>query len=100
MTLEYSGKMLGAMELASWGKLVLFAALLSNVFFPWGIATDLTLTSIAVGAIAITAKVLAVALAIAVIESSMSKMRLFRLPNILTVAFTLALLGVLSYYIL
>lgn len=100
MTLEYSGKMLGAMELASWGKLVLFAALLSNVFFPWGIATDLTLTSLAVGTIAIAAKVLGVALAIAVIESSMSKMRLFRLPNILTVAFTLALLGVLSYYIL
>ena len=52
------------------------------------------------GIVAILGKVVLIALVIAVIESSMAKMRLFRLPNLLTVAFTLALLGVLSYYIL
>jgi hypothetical protein len=30
----------------------------------------------------------------------MAKMRLFRLPNLLTVSFTLSLLAVMSYYIL
>lgn len=100
MVLEYSGKPLAVMEMASWMKLVVFATLLANVFFPWGIATELTASAILVGVIAILVKVSIIALAIAIIESSMSKMRLFRLPNLLTVAFTLALLGVLSYYIL
>jgi formate hydrogenlyase subunit 4 len=100
MVLEYSGKPMAVMEMASWTKLVVFSTLLANVFFPWGIATELTLSAIVVGVVAIVAKVAIIALAIAFIESSMSKMRLFRLPNLLTVAFTLALLGVLSYYIL
>jgi len=37
---------------------------------------------------------------VAVVESVMAKMRLFRLPNLLTVSFTLSLLAVMSYYIL
>jgi formate hydrogenlyase subunit 4 len=45
-------------------------------------------------------KIILLALVIALIESSLSKMRLFRLPNLLTVAFMLALLAVISYYIL
>ena len=100
MVLEYSGKSLAIMELASWTKLVLFAALMANVFFPWGIATEVTAQAIVLGIVAILGKVVLIALVIAIIESSMAKMRLFRLPNLLTVAFTLALLGVLSYYIL
>jgi len=43
---------------------------------------------------------LAMAATIAFIESSMAKMRLFRVPNLLTVSFTLGLLAVMSYYIL
>jgi formate hydrogenlyase subunit 4 len=45
-------------------------------------------------------KVFFLALIIAIIESSISKLRLFRLPNLLTVSFTLALLAVMSFYIL
>lgn len=100
MILEYSGKDLAMMEWASMTKLVLFLTILSNVFFPWGIAMDLSVLAISGGIIAILLKILVLALLIAIIESAMSKMRLFRLPNLLTVSFTLALLAVTSYYIL
>ncbi|MCE5295502.1 MAG: NADH-quinone oxidoreductase subunit H [Euryarchaeota archaeon] len=100
MVLEYSGRNLALMEAASWMKLMLYSVILSNVFFPWGIATDLTVLGMIGGIAAILVKVLFVAIAIAIIESGMAKMRLFRLPNLLTLSFTLALLAVTSYYIL
>jgi len=100
MILEYSGKKLGLMELSSMTRLVLYFTILSNVFFPWGIANDLSVLSIGAGLVAILVKVMFLALIIAIIESSISKLRLFRLPNLLTVSFTLALLAVMSFYIL
>ncbi|QLH75690.1 MAG: respiratory chain complex I subunit 1 family protein [Methanomassiliicoccales archaeon] len=100
MILEYSGKDLAFMEMASWMKLMLFSTILSNVFIPWGVATDLSLVAIAIGLTAILVKVLLISLVVALIESGMAKMRLFRIPNLLTMSFILALLAVTSYYIL
>jgi formate hydrogenlyase subunit 4 len=100
MILEYSGKNLALMELASMAKLSMFLAILASVFIPWGIATTTDAASIALGIVALLAKMLAMAAVIAYIESSTSKMRLFRVPNLLTVSFTLGLLAVMSYYIL
>lgn len=100
MLLEYSGKQLAVMEMASMTKLVIFLAILANVFFPWGIATDAAPLAVAVGLLLFVVKIVLLALVIALIESSISKMRLFRLPNLLTVAFMLSLLAVISYYIL
>ncbi len=100
MVLEYSGKRLALMELASMAKLTLFLAILASVFMPWGIATDATPVSLAIGLLAFLGKVLGLAVLIALIESSMAKMRLFRVPNLLTVSFTVALLAIISYYIL
>ena len=40
MVLEYSGRYLALVEWASAVKLLLFLTLLSNVFAPWGIATE------------------------------------------------------------
>jgi formate hydrogenlyase subunit 4 len=100
MVLEYSGKGLALMELSSMTKLVLFLAVLANVFMPWGIATDASPLALAIGLIMILLKIGVLAAVIALIESTFSKMRLFRVPNLLTVSFTLALLAVISYYIL
>lgn len=99
MMLEYSGKDLALMEYASMAKLMVFLTLLANMFFPWGIATSAGAASLAIGLLAFLAKVGALVLAIAVIESSMAKMRLFRLPNLFTMAFILSMLAVVSYYI-
>ena len=100
MLLEYSGKQLALMELASMIKLVIFLSILSNVFFPWGIANDASALALAAGLLFFLLKVVLLAVVIALIESSIAKMRLFRLPNLLTVAFILALLAVISFYIL
>ena len=100
MLLEYSGKQLALMEMASMTKLVIFLSILANVFFPWGIATDTSALSLGAGVLFFVAKVLVLAAALALVESAIAKMRLFRLPNLLTVAFILALLAVISFYIL
>ncbi len=100
MLLEYSGKKLALMEMASMTKLVLFIAIAWSAFFPFGMATEAAILPITIGLVAFLAKLLLFALAIAFIESSMSKMRLFRLPNLLTGSFILAFLAVMSFYIL
>ncbi len=97
MMLEYSGKGLALMEYASMAKLLVFLTLMANMFFPWGIATSADPAALAVGLVAYLVKIGALLLAIAVIESSMAKMRLFRLPNLFTMAFILSLLAVVAY---
>ena len=100
MLLEYSGKQLALMEWSSMTKLLLFMAIGWNAFLPWGIATSVEAGAIAIGILVFIAKVLLLVIAIALIESSIAKLRLFRLPNLLTVSFMLAFLAVLSFYIL
>jgi len=100
MLLEYSGRELAMMEMASYVRLTMFMVILSNVFFPWGIALGTGAGQLAIGVAAIALKLLALSISVALVESVMAKMRLFRLPNLLTISFTLSLLAVMSYYIL
>jgi len=100
MLLEYSGKDLALMELSSMMKLVLFLSIAWSAFFPWGIATELTPEAVIVGLLVFAIKLLALVIVIVLIESSMAKMRLFKLPNLLTVSFILAFLAVMSFYVL
>src|SRR5438876_224628 len=51
MVLEYSGRYLALIEWASALKLLLFLTLLSNIFAPWGIATETTPAWMALGMI-------------------------------------------------
>ncbi|KAF5065829.1 Formate hydrogenlyase subunit 4 [anaerobic digester metagenome] len=100
MLLEYSGRELAMMEMASYVRLTMFMVILCNVFFPWGIALGTGAGEIAIGAGSIALKLLLLSVSVALVESVMAKMRLFRLPNLLTISFTLSLLAVMSYYIL
>jgi formate hydrogenlyase subunit 4 len=100
MLLEYSGKDLALMEYSSMVKLTLFITIAWSAFLPWGIATQVTVPDIAVGVVIFLAKLMALAIVIAIIESTMAKLRLFRLPNLLTGAFILAFLAVMSYFVL
>jgi len=100
MLLEYSGRGLGLMEFSSMLRLTIFMSLLGSLFFPWGIAADADPLSLMIGFAAIMAKLLFLAFAIAAVESAVSKFRLFRLPNLLTVSFVLSLLAMISLYIL
>jgi formate hydrogenlyase subunit 4 len=100
MILEYSGRYLAFVEWAAQMKLVVFLALLANLFFPFGVATEWSLLGLTVGAAAFVAKIGVLALVVAVVESTNAKLRLFRVPELLLVAFILSLLALILYFII
>lgn len=100
MVLEYSGRHLALLEWASYLKLMLFGVLISNVFIPWGIATEFTPEALGWGLLAITLKLAFLGLILAISETGLAKMRLFRVPQFLNFAFLLALLGMISHVLL
>lgn len=97
MILEYSGRHLALIEWAAGMKLLIFLALLSNLFFPWGVALAVTPFALAVAFVALAAKVGALAVGIAALETAVARLRLFRLPALLSGSFALALLAVISF---
>ena len=99
MILEYSGRYLAFIEWASQIKLMVFLVLMANMFFPLGVAGDLSPFALALGTAAILAKVLLLAVVVALVESTNAKLRLFRVPELLTVAFILSLLALILYFI-
>lgn len=100
MILEYSGRHLAFMEWAAQLKLMIYGVLIANVFLPWGIATELSFGALAFGLVAITTKLALLGIVLAVSETVLAKMRLFRAPQYLNLAFLLALLGLFSHVIL
>ncbi len=100
MILEYSGRHLALMEWTAQLKLMLYGVLIANVFFPWGIATDFTAAALLVGLAALTVKLLLLGILLALMETGLAKMRLFRVPQFLNFALLLALLGMLSHVML
>jgi formate hydrogenlyase subunit 4 len=100
MILEYSGRYLALIEWASWLKFLIFASLLTNLFIPWGIATSLSITALLIALGTYFLKLIAVAIMIALFETRIAKLRLFRVPELLGVSFVLALLAVTSSFLL
>jgi len=100
MILEYSGRHLALVEWAAQLKLMIYGVLIANIFFPWGIATHLNGSVLFIAVAAIGIKLLMLGIALALGESMLAKMRLFRVPAFLTLALTLALIGLLSHIIL
>jgi formate hydrogenlyase subunit 4 len=95
MVLEYAGPRLAAVEWASGMRLTVLLALLANLFLPWGIAgSDPSIVDVGVGIVAITAKVAILAALLAGAEVFLAKLRLFRVPELLSGSFLLALLAV------
>lgn len=100
MVIEYSGKDLGLMELSSMLRLTIFMTLLGTLFFPWGTAVTLSVVGLVVAFVVIIVKLLVIAFGIALLESTIAKMRLFNIPNMLTASFALSLMAMISLYIL
>jgi len=98
MILEYSGRLLALVEWAAGMKLFLFLTLLSNLFFPWGIALTNTPITIFTAFVALAVKLLLFGAAIALVETSVAKLRLFRVPELLAGSFTVALLAVVTAF--
>lgn len=96
MILEYSGRSLAVLSLSISVKQLLIFTLLANVFFPWGIATSFSLGALLIGTVVFIVKVVAIGIAMAVIETTFAKMRLFKVPDLLLGSFLLGLLGLVS----
>ncbi|MBI4250038.1 NADH-quinone oxidoreductase subunit H [Candidatus Uhrbacteria bacterium] len=94
MVLEYSGKRLALLEWSAANKFLIFLSLGANIFFPWGIAFTTDLADIFLALILFFAKVGILCLFVAVLESSIAKLRFFRLPDLLFTSFILSIIAI------
>jgi formate hydrogenlyase subunit 4 len=90
MLLEHSGPGLGCMLLSSHTRQIVTLALVSALFFPF-VADSAGASGLLLGAGAFAAKILALAIYLALVESSYAKLRLFRVPQYLAIGFVCAL---------
>ena len=100
MVLEYSGRHLAMIEMAAALKLLLYVSLLGCLFVPWGIAASgAGAQTYAIGVVAYVAKLALGGALLAVFETSVAKMRVFRVPEFLGAALMLGLLGTLLLFV-
>ena len=100
MILEYSGRHLAVIELASMLKLLLYVSLIVCVFAPWGVAiADAGIGDRLAGAALYVAKLGVAGVLLGVFETSIAKMRVFRVPDFLGAALMLGLLGALLLFV-
>jgi len=99
MILEYSGPYLALVEWGNAVKLLVFFSLLANLFVPWGIARSLAPLALAGGFAAFVVKIAVLAVVVAVLETRVAKLRLFRVPELLSASFILALLAVMTSFL-
>ncbi len=94
MVLEYSGPYLAMLEYASSLKLTLFSLLLANFVLPAPLASTGAGPAMALAAVlGAVAKVGVAAALLALLESSMAKMRFYRMQEYMTIAFLAAFGG-------
>ena len=100
MILEYSGRHLAVIELASALKLLLYVSLIACIFAPWGLASgEATFAELLIGMVLYVAKITLISSALVVFETSIAKMRVFRVPEFLGIALMLGLLGILLRFV-
>ncbi|MGE5163453.1 MAG: respiratory chain complex I subunit 1 family protein [Sphingobacteriales bacterium] len=100
MVLEYSGRHLALIDLASELKLLLYLSVIGCLFTPWGLAEpNAGAATIAISIATYIAKLAASGILLAVFETSIAKMRVFRVPEFLGAALMLALLATLLRFV-
>jgi formate hydrogenlyase subunit 4 len=100
MVLEYSGRHLALIELSASLKLLLYMSLIACLFAPWGLAgAGAGLGSLAIGLGAYGAKLAVGGFLLALFETSVAKMRVFRVPEFLGAALMLGLLATLLLFV-
>jgi len=95
MVLEYSGPSLAFIEWAQAIKLNLVLALLIGLFGPWGMASGLSAGAIWISIAAYLLKLGALIVTIALVESSLAKLRMYLVPDFLGVASALGILAII-----
>jgi formate hydrogenlyase subunit 4 len=100
MVLEYSGRHLALIDLSAQLKLLVYLSLIACMFLPWGAAPEqASLPELALGAITYVAKLAGCGFLLALFETAIAKMRVFRIPEFLGAALMLALLATLLRFV-
>jgi formate hydrogenlyase subunit 4 len=99
MILEYSGRHLALMEAAAMLKLLLYISLIACIFLPFGMAQGDGAAALARGLGLYLAKLLGGAVILALFETSLAKMRVFRVSEFLAAALLLGLLAMILLYV-
>ena len=100
MILEYSGRYLALIEWSHQIKQLVFLTLLAGLFFPWGMSSSSGFLALGTATVLYLIKVFFLAFVIGWIEIHSAKLRLFRVPDLLTVGFVLAILSLLGQLII
>jgi formate hydrogenlyase subunit 4 len=100
MVLEYSGRHLAMIEFAASLKLLLYASLIACLFAPWGLAmSGAGPAAYAIGAAIYVVKLAIAGFLLALFETAIAKMQVFRVPNFLGAALMLGFLGTLLLFV-
>ncbi len=100
MVLEYSGRHLAVIEMATALKLLLYISLIACIFFPWGIAPiSAGPSAYVLGVLTYIGKLAVGGFLLVLFETSIAKMRVFRVPEFLGAALMLGLLGTLLLFV-
>lgn len=99
MLLEYSGRYLALIEWAASIKQLVLMMLLANIFFPLGLAPGWNSPGILLALAFLILKLLVLAGAVVLVETTNAKLRLFRVPDLLSAAFILSTLALVSTFL-
>lgn len=100
MVLEYSGRHLALIEMSASLKLLLYISLIACLFIPWGISPPSTEPQLLLtGIVSYFAKLAGGGFLLALFETVIAKMRVFRVPGFLGMALMLALLATLLRFV-
>lgn len=97
--LEYSARHLALVEWASAIKLVAYMTIGFALFVPWGIAEAGDWDAIPAAVAVLAVKLAAAGAGLALIETLLAKMRIFMVTEFLSTAFLLAVLGMLTHFL-
>lgn len=99
MILEYSGPYLALIEWSAAMKQLVLMTLLVNVFFPFGLSAGWAPAALLPSLGLFSVKLLLLATVVVLVETTNAKLRLFRVPELLAVAFVLSAMALISTFI-
>ncbi len=95
--LEFSGRSAALIKYGGYMKFTVLAIIFLNVLTtPWGLASAGATFAVVIAAVAVALKILALIIAIVIVESSYSKLRLFRISEFLGAAFVISVTAMVT----
>ncbi|HER26450.1 MAG TPA: formate hydrogenlyase subunit 4 [Rhodospirillales bacterium] len=95
--LEYSGRGAALMKWGGWMKFFVLMIVFSNVLLtPWGLASTMDWGAILLAILLVMIKILFFILFLVLVESSLAKLRLFRISEFMSAAFVIAVISMLT----